>query len=60
MRVYIHHTISFNMKDTNNSEEILKAKVDYLKETNHSDAMIEGLLYAQKYSLKAINNHLSK
>jgi len=48
------------MKDTNNSEEILKAKVDYLKETNHSDAMIEGLLYAQKYSLKAINNHLSK
>lgn len=59
MRVYIHHTISFKMKDTRNREEILKAKIDYLKQCNNSDARIEGLLYAQRYSLKEINSVLS-
>lgn len=58
MRVYIHHTISFKMKDTRNREEILKAKIDYLKQCNASDARIEGLLYAQRYSLKEINRFL--
>ena len=55
MRVYIHHTISFKMKYTRNRQEILKAKINHLKECNYSDKMIEGLLFAQRYGLKEIN-----
>jgi len=47
------------MRDTRNREEILKAKIDYLKQTDSSDARIESLLYANKYSLKEINCFLS-
>lgn len=58
MRVCIHKTISFKMKDTKDREEIMKAKVDYLKQANYSDAMIVGLLHAQDYSLKEIDFYL--
>jgi hypothetical protein len=59
MRVYIHHTISFKLGQFIKRTEILKAKIDYLKQANYSDVMIEGLLYAQNYSLKEINCFLS-
>ena len=59
MRVNIHHTMSFKMKYTRDREEILKAKIHYLKFYKSSDALIEGLLYAQGYNLKEINSVLN-